>query len=96
MQNAPSAYLDGYARAQAVDREIADSYIRHTTIGDPELDPVMEELAKLPPPDMHRFIRAGVEQDDEATELRCRTGLISRNSNQARTLRATVNSGASS
>ena len=67
MQNAPSAYLDGYARAQAVDREIADSYIRHTTIGDPELDPVMEELAKLPPPDMHRFIRAGVEQDDEAT-----------------------------
>ncbi len=67
MQSVPSAYLDGYARAQAVDREIADSYIRHTTIGDPELDPVMEELAKLLPADMHRFIRAGVEQDDEAT-----------------------------
>ena len=27
----------------------------------------MEELAELPPADMHRFIRAGVEQDDEAT-----------------------------
>ena len=63
----PSAYLDGYARAREVDREAADNYIRHTTIGDPELDPVMDELAELPPADMHRFIRAGVEQDDETT-----------------------------
>ena len=63
----PSAYADGYARARAVDREAADTYIRHATIGDPELDPVMEELADLPPEDMHRFIRVGVEQDDEAT-----------------------------
>ena len=67
MLDAPSAYLDGYAAARAVDREAADNYIRHTTIGDPELDPVMDELAELPPADMHRFIRAGIEQDDEAT-----------------------------
>lgn len=67
MLNVPAAYLDGYARARSVDREVADNYIRHTTIGDPELDPVMEELARLPPAEMHRFIRAGVEQDDDAT-----------------------------
>ena len=64
MLNAPSAYLDGYAKARAVDPEAADNYIRHTTIGDPVLDPVMEELSSLPPANMHRFIRAGVERDD--------------------------------
>ena len=70
MLNAPSAYLDGYARARIVDREAADNYIRHTIVGDPELDPVMAELAELPPADMHQYIRAGVEQDDEATLCR--------------------------
>ena len=67
MLHVPSAYLDGYVRARAVDEEAADNYIRHTTIGDPELDPVMEELSELPPADMHRFIRAGIEQDDDTT-----------------------------
>lgn len=70
MLKAPSAYRDGYVRARAVDREAADTYIRHTMIGDPALDPVMEELAELPPADLHRYIRAGVEQDDAAA-LRC-------------------------
>ena len=67
MPNPPSAYFEGWIRARALDPEVADNYIRHTTIGDPELDPVMEELAGLPPPEMHRFIRAGVEQDDQET-----------------------------
>ncbi|MBC9866281.1 MAG: DUF2236 domain-containing protein [Opitutae bacterium] len=63
----PSAYIDGYVKAKArlEDREAADNYIRHTVIGDPELDPVMEELASLPPHDLHRFIGAGIEQQDE-------------------------------
>ena len=55
MINVPSAYVDGYAKARVVDREAADNYIRHTIVGDPELDPVMAELAELPPADMHRF-----------------------------------------
>ena len=67
ISNVPSAYVDGYAKARLVDREAADNYIRHTIVGDPELDPVMAELAELPPADIHRFIRAGVEQDDEAS-----------------------------
>ncbi len=65
MLNTPSAYVDAYARASAVDRETADNYIRHTTIGDPELDPVMEELADLPQDDMHRFIAAGMDRQAE-------------------------------
>ncbi len=67
MVDVPSAYAEGYAAACRYDRTLAENYIRHTTIGDPELDPVMDELASLRPSDMHRFIRAGVEQDDEDT-----------------------------
>lgn len=60
----PSAYTDGYAKARLHDEAAADNYIRHTTIGDPELDPVMEELASLPSYDLHAFIEAGIEQHD--------------------------------
>ena len=69
MITVPSAYAEGYAKARAVDREAADNYVQHTTIGDPDLDPVMEELSELPPADLHRFIRAGVERDDDAILL---------------------------
>jgi len=65
MLNTPPAYVDGYARARAVDRETADNYIRHTTIGDPDLDSIMEELADLPQDDLHRFIAAGIDQHPE-------------------------------
>ena len=65
MQNVPSAYVSGYAKARAIDQEAADNYIRHTGIGDPVLDPIMEELSSLPPADLHRFIAAGLEQQEE-------------------------------
>ncbi|MCY4613334.1 MAG: hypothetical protein OXB94_06920, partial [Nitrospira sp.] len=65
MLNIPSEYVDGYACAVDVDRETADNYIRHTTIGDPDLDPVLEELADLPQEDLHRFIAAGIDQRPE-------------------------------
>ena len=61
----PSAYTESYARACAVDQATADNYIKHTTIGDPELDPIMEELSSLPPADLHRFIGAGIEGQSE-------------------------------
>ena len=62
----PSAYLDGYEKARLYDQAAADNYLKHTTIGDPELDPIMEELsAELSPGDLHRFIGAGIEQNDE-------------------------------
>lgn len=61
----PSAYVHGYERARGQDSDTADKYIRHTTIGDAELDPVMEELASMPIQDLHRFIKAGIEQEEE-------------------------------
>ena len=66
MLNIPSSYVDGHAKACAVDPEAADNYVRHTTIGDPELDPVMEELSDLSSADLHQFVRACIEQEDEA------------------------------
>ena len=61
----PSAYTEGYEQARLYDQEAADNYARHISIGDPELDPVMEELSSLPSEDLHRFIGAGIEQQDE-------------------------------
>ena len=63
--NAPSAYVDGYAKARAVDREAADNYIAHTRIGDPVMDAVVEEMAPLPQEQIHKFIRAGMEEDHD-------------------------------
>ncbi|MDE0371182.1 MAG: oxygenase MpaB family protein [Rhodospirillales bacterium] len=65
MKTAPSAYTGTYARARRHARTLADNYIRHTTIGDPQLDPVMEELSSMPPADLHRFIEAGIERQDD-------------------------------
>lgn len=66
MQLSPSAYTEGYVSARLHDLATADNYIRHTRIGDPELDPVMEEISALPSEDLHRFIAAGIEQQTEA------------------------------
>ena len=61
----PSAYTESYQRVRPSDPEGVDRYIRHTTIGDPELDPILEELWDLPPSGLHRFVRAGIEAEDE-------------------------------
>ena len=66
IETVPSAYIEGHIKAREHDSAIADNYIKHTTIGDPELDPLMEELASsLPLKDLYRFIGAGIEQQDE-------------------------------
>ena len=65
MSQAPSAYSEGYAKTRLYDQAAADNYIRHTTIGDPVLDPIMEELSSLSPAVLHHFIWAGIEQQDE-------------------------------
>ena len=65
MLETPSAYTDGYAKARLEDQALADNYIKHTTMGDAALDPVMEELSSLPPGDLHRFIEGGIEQRAE-------------------------------
>ena len=65
MLRSPSADVDGYREARLYDKALADSYIRHTTIGDPSLDPVMEEVSSPPPHHLHRFIKAGIDQEEE-------------------------------
>ena len=64
----PIAYKAGYAKACRSDAVLAEKYVMHTTIGDPELDPVMEELSSLPTRQLHHFIAAGIEEQHE--ELR--------------------------
>ena len=66
MIHSPSAYSEGYAKARLHDQAAADNYIKHTTMGDSVLDPIMEELSSLSPAVLHHFIWAGIEQQDEA------------------------------
>ena len=65
MPQSPSAYSEGYAKARRHDEAAADNYIRHTTIGDPVLDPIMEELSSVSPAVLHHFIWAGIEQQHD-------------------------------
>ena len=57
------AYVDGYAKARALDPHVADNYVAHTRIGDPVMDAVVEDLAHLPQGQVHKFIHAGMEED---------------------------------
>ncbi len=64
MMRIPSAYTEGYAKARVHHPTLADLYVAHTCIGDPVLDPVMEEIASLPNDKLTRFIRAGINQEE--------------------------------
>ena len=65
MAQPPLAYAERYPKARLYNQTEADNYIRHTTIGDPVMDSLMEELSSFPPQDLHGFIEAGIEQHDE-------------------------------
>ena len=56
MMHSPSAYSEGYAKARRYDQAAADNYIKHTTIGDAVLDPIMEELSSLSPAVLHHHL----------------------------------------
>lgn len=66
MLTVPSSYAKGYEQARSLNPDFADNYIRHTMIGDEDLDPVMEDLSGMPPGEMHRYIHAGLHQDEES------------------------------
>ncbi len=46
----PACYVDGYEAARAVDPEMAERYIRYTTLGDPLADQAVEQLANVVAP----------------------------------------------
>ena len=64
IQLSPSAYIEDYVSDRIHDCATADNHIKHTHIGDPELDSVMEDISTLPSDDLHRFIGADIEQQD--------------------------------
>ncbi len=61
----PTDYLPGYERARAVNPELADRYVAHTRIGDPEADSMMEELAAVDPERAFRFLQAGMDEEHD-------------------------------
>ena len=69
MLKPPTAYLTGYAEAHRAAPEVADNYIRHTRMGDPVLDSVLEEISSIAPADLHLFIKAGIEENEEKLKL---------------------------
>ncbi|MXX97096.1 MAG: DUF2236 domain-containing protein [Rhodothermaceae bacterium] len=65
----PTSYQSGYTKARRKDPVLADLYAQHTTIGDPELDPVLEEcVPQLAPDVFNRYVRAGIEGRKEFLE----------------------------
>ncbi len=59
----PAAYRPGYARACQVNPELARLYIKHTTVGDPLADALMQALSGLSPQEENRLIMAGMHND---------------------------------
>ena len=61
----PAVYRDGYERARADSPDGAASYVTHTLIGDPAADAVVEALAPFDQMQVHRFIQAGMEREED-------------------------------
>ena len=60
----PSDYIEGYERARALDQEMADKYVAHTMIGDPEADALIAEFASLERERSTRLINAIMSMKD--------------------------------
>ena len=63
--NIPTDYLPGHERARAINPALADKYVAHTRIGDPEADDMMEELAGVDPEQAFRFLQAGMDEEHD-------------------------------
>ena len=61
----PSAYRDGYARAAALNPDLAASYIEHTVVDDPPADAVVEALSQLDARDINRFMNVCMDPGAE-------------------------------
>ncbi|MDD5276286.1 MAG: oxygenase MpaB family protein [Methylovulum sp.] len=57
----PTDYRAGFAQAKLIDPPLAENYIRHTLIGDPDADLLIEFLATLPPAERQQWISKGIE-----------------------------------
>ena len=62
----PTDYLEGLERGRAVNADLAERYVAHTVIGDPEADALIEELSVFEPDVAFAFLQAGMDQDWDA------------------------------
>ncbi len=61
----PHDYVAGYEKARQIEPEIADNYVAHTTIGDPDADPVVDLLFSLPARERNRLVEGCMNQDEQ-------------------------------
>lgn len=61
----PQAYRSGYAKAAAIDPQLAARYMRYTVVDDPAADAAVESVSDLPPREVNRLIRAGMDLESE-------------------------------
>ena len=60
----PSAYAAGYETARQRDPELAEAYIRHTRIGDPLADALVEDLSSFAPQEVHAILARALESPE--------------------------------
>ena len=61
----PAVYRAGYEKARVHHPEVAANYVEHTLVGDPAADAVVEALAPHDQMQVHRFIHAGMERQED-------------------------------
>lgn len=61
----PSEYRAGFIQGKLIDKELAENYLRHTLIGDPDADALIEYLSTLSPEEAESWIRKGIEDGPE-------------------------------
>lgn len=66
MTDIPLDYRAGHAKVSPADRELADLYVRHTLVGDPDADAVIALLDSFPGNQRQAWIQAGIEGGPEA------------------------------
>ena len=58
----PTDYVAGYEQARTINPTLADKYVQHTTIGDPEADAMIEELTGLGRRESGMLLRAAMDE----------------------------------
>ena len=60
----PRAFLAGYEAARERDPELAETYIRHTTVGDPLADRAARDLSRRKPGEVHSILSKSLESPE--------------------------------
>ena len=61
----PTCYAEGFRKASEIDPDIASNYIKHTTIGDPRADALIDELSTLDQTLATQYINAAMDRNED-------------------------------